>query len=139
MNGENFGRFEHQVIALWLPDGRNMQLLERFAYIDPRTKVWEAPPNSVINGASIPPSLWSLVGGPYEGQYGNASVVHDVACAEMKDPWEAVHQMFYEACRCGGVTERKAKSMYAAVYHFGPRWETPAPLGVTRKFGAGPA
>ncbi len=31
--------------------------------------------------------------------------------------------MFHEACRCGGVPERKAKIIFAAVYHFGPRWE----------------
>ena len=30
--------------------------------------------------------------------------------------------MFYEACRPGGVGEQKAKLMYAAVYHFGPKW-----------------
>ena len=30
--------------------------------------------------------------------------------------------MFYEACRCGGVPEYKAKVLYAAVYHFGPKW-----------------
>ena len=31
--------------------------------------------------------------------------------------------MFYEACLCGGVDEQKAKVLYYAVYHFGPRWE----------------
>ena len=31
--------------------------------------------------------------------------------------------MYYEACRCGGVGKIKAKLMYAAVYHFGPRWD----------------
>jgi hypothetical protein len=30
--------------------------------------------------------------------------------------------MFYEACRCGGVDQKKAKLMYWAVYRFGPRW-----------------
>src|SRR5439155_17631427 len=76
----NFGRFKGQVIALWLDDGRNMQTTQRFAYIDAKGKEWVAPANSVVNGASIPASLWSVVGGPYEGQYRNASVVHDVYC-----------------------------------------------------------
>ena len=31
--------------------------------------------------------------------------------------------MFYNACLCGGVEPLKAKTLYAAVYHFGPRWE----------------
>ena len=41
----------------------------------------------------------------------------------MTDPWHDVHRMFYEACRCGGVGERKAKTMDWAVHNFGPRWE----------------
>ena len=136
----NFGRFKGDVIALWLPDGRNMQLTQRFAYIDARGKEWVAPKDSVVNGASIPGFLWSTIGGPYEGQYRHASVVHDVACEEMTSKWEDVHNMFYEACRCGGVSETKAKTMYYAVYNFGPRWQPPvggaAPLSA---FGAGAA
>ncbi|MBC7852728.1 MAG: DUF1353 domain-containing protein [Pirellulaceae bacterium] len=137
----NFGRFKGDVIALWLPDGRNMQLTQRFAYIDPREKEWVAPKGSVVNGASIPGSLWSVVGGPFEGQYRHASVIHDVACEEMKSEWDDVHLMFYEACRCGGVSEARGKMMYYAVYHFGPRWQTPSagPLAAVRSFGAGPA
>jgi hypothetical protein len=136
----NFGRFKGDVIALWLPDGRNMQLIQRFAYIDPRGKEWVAPKDSIVNGASIPGFLWSSIGGPYEGQYRHASVVHDVACEEMTSKWEDVHKMFYEACRCGGVSDAKAKTMYYAVYNFGPRWQAPgigaAPLAA---FGAGAA
>ena len=125
----NFGRFKGDVISLWLPDGRNMQLTQRFAYIDPRGKEWIAPKGAVINGASIPGSLWSVVGGPYEGQYRHASVIHDVGCEDMTSKWEDVHFMFYEACRCGGVSEAKAKTMYYAVYNFGPRWQPPALAG----------
>ena len=33
------------------------------------------------------------------------------------------HRMFYNASRCGGVGEVRAKVMYAAVFHFGPRWQ----------------
>jgi Protein of unknown function (DUF1353) len=139
----NFGRFKGDVIALWLSDGRNMQLTQRFAYVDPRGKEWVAPKDSVVNGASIPGSLWSVVGGPYEGQYRQASVIHDVACEEMTSSWEDVHLMFYEACRCGGVSQGKAKTMYYAVYNFGPRWRTPTggagPFAAVRAFGAGPA
>ena len=138
----NFGRFKGDVIALWLPDGRNMQLSQRFAFIDPRGKEWVAPEGSVVNGASIPGALWSTVGGPYEGQYRHASVVHDVACDEMTSKWEDVHNMFYEACRCGGVSLVQAKTLYYAVYNFGPRWQVPTataagPLKAVRAFGAG--
>ncbi|MDB5338913.1 MAG: hypothetical protein JWN70_4532, partial [Planctomycetaceae bacterium] len=58
-----------------------------------------------------------------EGKYRNASIIHDVACVKMQEPWEAVHMAFYEACRCGGTGEKQAKILYAAVYHAGPRWK----------------
>lgn len=118
-----FGKFIGQVKAVFDDDGRTMQLNEDFAYKDPSNKVWLAPAGSVIDGASIPKPLWSLIGGPFEGQYRNASVIHDVACVERSEPSDAVHRMFYFACVCGGVNERKAKLMYYAVAHFGPSWK----------------
>jgi len=99
-----------------------MALREDFAYIDASEKRWEAPSGSVVNGASIPRPFWSLIGGPFEGKYRNASVIHDVACEQMTESWEDVHQMFHDACRCGGVSPSMAATMYWAVYNFGPRW-----------------
>ena len=118
----DFGRFEGDVIASWNDDGRNMTLRENFGYVDARNRLWAAPAGSVVNGASIPAAFWTFIGGPFEGKYRNASVVHDVACSQMTATWEDVHSMFYEACRCGGVDETMAKMLYYAVYHFGPRW-----------------
>jgi|GEM_PF-1077731 len=118
-----FGRFDGEVVASWADNGRDMVLREPFHYIDSTNRKWTAPAGSVVNGASIPAPFWSLIGGPFEGRYRNASVVHDVGCDEMIASWEDVHWMFYEACRCAGVDEFKAKTMYYAVYHFGPRWE----------------
>ena len=117
-----WGRFEGQVVARWEDDGRSMTLVEPFAYVDPRQNRWPAPAGAVVNGASIPRAFWSLIGGPFEGEFRDASVVHDVACETRDRPWQAVHAMFYEACRCGGVGAIKAKTMYYAVFHFGPRW-----------------
>lgn len=123
-SSSNFGRFEGDVIAVWDHDGRNMTLREDFAYVDAQGRRWLAPANSIINGASIPQGFWTFIGGPFEGRYRNASVVHDVGCHEMTQSWEDVHRMFYEACLCGGVDPTQASMMYYAVYHFGPRWET---------------
>jgi hypothetical protein len=122
-----FGRFDGQVVAAWDDDGRFMTLRDKFIYIDANSKAWLAPAGAHVNGASIPQVFWSVVGGPFEGQYRNASVVHDVYCETMSEPWEAVHEMFYHACRCGGLEEWKAKTLYWAVYNYGPRWETPMP------------
>jgi hypothetical protein len=81
------------------------------------------PKDAFVDGTSIPQPFWSIVGGPMEGQYRNASIVHDEACKRRTETWQSVHQMFYEACRCGGLPENRAKLLFAAVYHFGPHWE----------------
>jgi hypothetical protein len=117
-----WGRFDGAVTARWLDDGWSMALVEPFAYVDPRAERWEAPAGSVVNGASIPRAFWSLIGGPFEGKFRDASVVHDVACETRHREWRATHRMFYEACRCGGVGDALAKTMYYAVFNFGPRW-----------------
>lgn len=123
VGGGNWGSFAGKPVASWSDDGRNMTLETDFAYVDPRGKKWSAPKGAVINGASIPRPFWSVIGGPFEGRFRNASVVHDVYCDSMSEPSQAVHFMFYEACRCGGVSEQKAKMLYYAVATFGPKWE----------------
>jgi len=100
-----------------------MRLLAQFGYKDKHAHAWWAQKGDVIDGASIPKAFWSRIGGPYEGRYRNASVVHDMACVRRDQPWKATHRMFYEACLRGGVGSTKAKILYAAVYHFGPRWK----------------
>lgn len=122
-SAEPWGHFRGDVVARWEDDGRLMTLVEPFAYVDPRGAEWQAPNGSVVDGASIPQPFWSLIGGPFAGHFRHASVVHDVACERRDRPWRAVHRMFYEACRCGGVGAVPAKTMYYAVFHFGPRWQ----------------
>lgn len=117
-----WGRFEGAVVARWADDGRTMTLVEDFAYLDPRRVRWQAPAGAVVNGASIPRAFWSVIGGPFEGLFRNASVVHDVACDARERRWQETHRMFHDACRCGGVGSAQAALMYYAVYHFGPRW-----------------
>jgi len=127
-----FGRYEGEVVAKWITDDLEMELVEPFAYVDPSGKRWTAPKGSVINGASIPSMFWSVIGGPFEGRFRKASVLHDAACDEKTEPWQNVHRMFYDACRCSRVGVGKAQTMYWAVYHFGPRWTedgADAPMG----------
>lgn len=122
-----WGRFEGRVVTEWLRDGRFMKLEEPFTFVEVDGRRWTAPKGARVNGASIPRIAWSLVGSPFDGLYREASVVHDVAC----DPehqylgatWQQAHLMFYRAMRARGVDIETAKSFYAAVYHFGPRWE----------------
>jgi hypothetical protein len=125
------GSFVGTVKTEWIKPNPKMKLLDDFAYIDAKGMKWPAPKGSIIDGASIPQVLWSVVGSPYTGEHRNASVVHDVACVTRDRSWQDVHRMFYEACRAGGVGEQKAKMMYSAVYHFGPKW---APGGASMVF-----
>jgi len=119
---QSWGEFIGKVVVEWLPDGRNMKLMEHFAYVDPLGRKWNAPAGSVVNGASIPQFAWSIIGGPFEGKYRDASVIHDVACRNKDRAWQDVHEAFYMAMLASGVEILRAKVMYAAVYHFGPRW-----------------
>ena len=131
-HNSQFGSFSGRVVTEWLPDGRRMKLLEQFSYTAPTGEQWRAPVGSIVDGASIPPWAWSLIGGPFEGRYREASVIHDVACDEKKRSWQSVHRAFYTAMRANGVAEMKAKKMFAAVYHYGPRWDRTIELLATR-------
>jgi hypothetical protein len=117
-----WGHYAGQLEAKFDQKDRDIVLLGDFVYTDPNGKIWKAPAGSRVDGASIPQIFWSFIGGPLDGVYREASVIHDVACQLRDQPWEEVHLTFYNAMRCSGVGERRAKLMYWAVYHFGPRW-----------------
>jgi hypothetical protein len=121
-SGQYFGKFVGEVEAKWSNDGRQMVLLKPLVYIDPAEGNWIAPKGATVDGASIPKFAWSIIGGPFEGKYRNASVIHDVACDEKRRPWELVHLTFYYAMRASDVNPVLAQIMYAAVYYFGPSW-----------------
>lgn len=120
---ESKDKFVGKVTVEWLNDGRSMKLLNRFSYIDPNGELWDVPKKTIVDGASIPKVFWSIIGGPYEGNYRKASIIHDYYCNKKVISWEKVHLMFYNACITEGTSIIKAKLMYAAVYAGGPRWE----------------
>ncbi|MCE6993072.1 DUF1353 domain-containing protein [Dyadobacter sp. CY323] len=117
-------RFVGTVVAEFLNNGRQMKLIKEFAFVDAKKKKWHVPAGHIVDGASIPKPFWSIIGGPFEGKYRRASVVHDYYCDIKIIPWGEVHRMFYEACITEGADEILAKTMYAAVYAAGPRWAT---------------
>ncbi|WP_158228866.1 DUF1353 domain-containing protein [Chitinimonas sp. BJB300] len=120
---DDYGTYVGKVVVEWLPNGRDMKLTQPFAYISPGDTRWEAPEGSVVDGASIPRIAWTMIGGPFEGKYREASVIHDVACVQKSRIWQQVHRAFYTAMRASGVDATKAKIMYAAVIYFGPHWD----------------
>src|SRR2546430_931176 len=97
------GKFVGVVQTEWLGDGRKMKLLSTFHFIDSAGTDWEAPAGSIVDGASIPQFAWSIIGGPFEGNYRDASVIHDVACDQKARTWESVHEAFYNAMLTSGV------------------------------------
>lgn len=76
----------------------------------------------VVDGASIPWGLWSIIGSPWTGLYREASVTHDYYCETKTKDWKEIHRMFFDGMMANGVNSTQAKIMYAAVYRFGPRW-----------------
>jgi hypothetical protein len=116
------GQFSGEPRTLWLtadgkPD-RQMQLLDDFWFIDPRNRKWRTPAEYVVDGASIPRALWTVVGSPYTGDYRRASIVHDKACddaAHDAGARRAADRMFYHACRAGGCSVKEAILLYIGV------------------------
>jgi hypothetical protein len=120
-----WGYFDGEPVTKWNPDGRTMTLLTELRYTDPQGVVWVAPIGSVVDGASIPRYLWSIMGGPFEGKYRNASVLHDVSYDEHNRPPQDCDRMFYYAMRCSGVSAVEAKTMFYALLRFGHHWKFP--------------
>lgn len=124
---ERFGAFRGEPKAVWLTEAngdRRMRLSEAFGFTDADGTNWDAPKGYVVDGASIPRALWSLVGSPYTGDYRRASIVHDVACDHHPHDGpqrKAADQMFYAACRAGGCGNAQAKLLYLGV-RIGSTW-----------------
>ena len=135
-----WGYYSGSPVTSWNPDGRSMTLLQELRYTDPNWVIWIAPAGSVVDGASIPRSLWSLMGGPFEGRYRNASVLHDVSYDQKDRPPEDCDRMFYNAMRCSGVGAVEAKTMYYSLLRFGRHWKFSVkrarPLKIGRKIVA---
>ena len=108
-------------------DGRNMRLMSPVAFVGPNGRRWDAPSGMLTDGASIPRFAWTLIGGPFEGKYRNAAIIHDRYCDTRTRTWQDTHEVFFHAMVASGVSNSQAKIMYTAVYRFGPRWPDPKP------------
>jgi len=118
---------EGGVQAEFLPDGRSMSLLRDFSFTDSDGYVWTARVKDQFNGASIPRVFWGVTGGPFDGQFRDAAVIHDSACEHplrhLPRTHKQAHRAFYEGMIKRKVPEPTAQLMYAAVYASGHcRW-----------------
>ena len=116
-------QFKGDLVLKALPDGRNMELVQAFSYVDQAGVAWSVPAGVKVDGASIPSAFWSLIGAPFTGKYREASVIHDYYCQTKSRHWKAVHKVFFDDMLARGVDTAQAKHIYLADYRFGPRWE----------------
>lgn len=130
------GRYEGDFLVTLLDDGRNLRLESDLFYFDPQGVRWGVPKGAVVDGTSIPRGFWSAVGGPLEGKYRNASIIHDWFCDMRTRTWQATHRVFYDAMRTSGVGEARAKLFYYAVWWGGPRWEERVSLNANLPAGS---
>lgn len=125
----NHGAFSGEPRTIWQTEAnkpdRVMTLIDAFTFTDPNGVVWTAAAGDEVDGASIPRSLWSVVGSPYTGDYRRASIVHDIACLKAQGDVPArrkADKMFYHACRAGGCNSREATLLYIGV-RIGAAWD----------------
>lgn len=122
---EYFGEFLDDLRGVFLTDAEprpKFKLESDFRFNDPNGLLWTTPAQKEVDGASIPQPFWSFIGGPFEGKYINASVIHDYFCEVKIRTAHDTHRAFYYGMRASNVSEWKAKFMYWAVATFGPDW-----------------
>ncbi len=120
---QEHGRYVGVLRLESMSGGRLMRLTEPFSYVDLAGQQWHVPRRGVVDGASIPRVFWSVIGGPWDGPYREASVIHDWYCAVRVMPWKQTHRMFYDAMRTSNVPEAQARLMFLAVRYAGPTWD----------------
>jgi hypothetical protein len=122
---EHFGEFKDALRGEFI-DAQprpKFRLSSMFRFADPNGLMWTVPPNKEVDGASIPQAFWSIIGGPFEGAYIRASVIHDHYCDVKTRTEHDTHRNFYYGMRAAGVEDWQAKFMYWAVSTFGPKWK----------------
>ena len=122
---EYFGEFLDQLKGAFDIEAKprpRLKIDTDFRFKDPNGLLWSAPAGTSVDGASIPQAFWSIIGGPFEGSYINASVIHDYYCTTKERTAHDTHRNFYYGMRAAKVPEWKATLMHWAVSTFGPSW-----------------
>jgi hypothetical protein len=123
---EHFGDFLDQLKGAFVPEAKPRPLFRLdtdFRFKDPNGLLWSTPAGAEVDGASIPQFFWSFIGGPFEGPYISASVIHDHYCKTKERTAHDTHRNFYYGMRAANVEDWRAKLMHWAVETFGPSWK----------------
>lgn len=78
----------------------------------------------MTDGATIPDLFKPIIGESFESDFLPAAVIHDHYTDRVHRvrSWRDTARVFYQAMLVKGVNVVKAKTMYFAVYAFGPHW-----------------
>jgi hypothetical protein len=106
--------------------GKTKKLADDLYFVDTDKFVWKAGKNDITDGASIPGLFKAIIGESFEADFLPAAVIHDhyTDRSHRVRTWRATAHVFYQAMLVNGVNVVKAKTMYFAVYTFGPHWAT---------------
>jgi hypothetical protein len=107
------------------PTGKTKKLTDDLYFIDQLAFAWKAGKGDITDGATIPELFQPIIGGPFEADFLPAAVIHDhyTNKAHRVRSWRGTARVFYQAMVVNGVNIIKAKTMYYAVYAFGPHWD----------------
>jgi hypothetical protein len=102
---------------------RLVRILVPFLFYLPDGRVIWVPQDVICDGASIPRPLWSVFGGPFEGDHRNRALFHDAAYQRVlagdADAFNTVRgeadQLFQRCCRASGMTAWRAQLRYRGV------------------------
>jgi len=95
-----------------------MALSESFKYVyvdGKKNKTITVPRGFLIDGASIPRTMWRLIGSPFLPMFQKAATVHDYLYTHHKVSRKKADQIFREILKDNTVSKVKAGVMYAAV------------------------
>ena len=118
-------RFIGEADVRLLPDGRKVELLADFVFIDRFGDRHVAQKGCVTNGLSIPRLAYLVAGwkvSPWCSKARRASILHDIMCQEKTLPHKIVHALFNDMMATDMVGRGERKRMYWGVRQFGPTW-----------------
>ena len=110
---------------------RLVVLNEPLTWTDPDGTVITIPAGFTSDGASLPSSVWWLLGGKLSLEWISAAIVHDfsVVFYATTAPFAPSHRVaaerFYRGIRADGMGFNRAKLAQHAVTMFGPQWASP--------------
>jgi hypothetical protein len=98
-----------------------MKVLQEFTYCDTNNVKWTVPKGLIVDGASIPRILWTIMGSPFIGGHRRPSVIHDAYCKLEIRSYEDTQKVFNEMMQVEGVGCIKRFFMRWGIKFFGPK------------------